>query len=57
MKKATNLLEYSSMSIKEIAYQLGYLNPSSFMKSFKKYTSLTPSQYRLHIKSNKKTVS
>lgn len=43
---AKELLEYDNFDISQIAYKLGYQNPDSFMKIFKKYTGLTPSDYR-----------
>lgn len=44
--KAKALLKESGMSITEIAFDLGYQNPESFMRIFKQATGLTPSQYR-----------
>lgn len=43
---AKNSLLYSSMSIKEIAENLGYCNPFFFSKQFKKVTGVRPSQFR-----------
>jgi AraC family transcriptional activator of pobA len=43
---AKSLLTQSGLSVKEIAYQLGFEEPAHFNNLFKKYTSLTPSQYR-----------
>lgn len=39
-----------SMNIIDVAYEVGYNNKVTFNKSFKKETSLTPSQYRESIK-------
>lgn len=44
--EAKRLLTYSHLSIKEIALELGYNEPSNFSLIFKKYTKLTPNQYR-----------
>jgi len=44
--KAKALLEDSSYNVSQIAYQMGYQNPESFMRIFKKVTKYTPSQYR-----------
>ncbi|MDD9194725.1 helix-turn-helix domain-containing protein [Aliivibrio sp. S3MY1] len=35
-----------SISINEIAYQLGYSQGSSFIKMFRKHTGVTPEQFR-----------
>lgn len=46
MEKAIDLLTRSSLDISEIAYQMGYENPESFMRAFKKYVKESPSAYR-----------
>lgn len=46
MKEALFLLKNSDLSIKEIAYQLGYASPSSFSVAFKKEVGEGPSYYR-----------
>lgn len=46
MEKAMELLEHSSLDISEIAYQLGYENPESFMRSFKKHVKENPAEFR-----------
>ena len=43
---AKQLLRTSDISVIDIASRLGYWNPSSFMKIFKKQFNLTPDQYR-----------
>ena len=43
---AKSLLAQSDLSIKEIAYRLGYDEATHFSSFFKKATSLTPQQYR-----------
>ena len=43
---AKQLLRTSDLSVIDIASRLGYWNPSSFMKIFKKQLNLTPDQYR-----------
>lgn len=40
------LLDHSGLSIKEIAYRLGFLEASYFSRYFKKYTQLTAIEYR-----------
>lgn len=37
------LLEQSNMSVKEVAYHLGYTDPFAFSKQFKQYTGISPS--------------
>lgn len=46
MEKAMDLLCRSSLDVSEIGYQLGYENPESFMRVFKRYVKKTPSTYR-----------
>jgi len=44
--KAKQMLMSSSYSVVEISDKLGYLNPESFMRIFKRKTKFTPSEYR-----------
>ncbi len=46
ISEAKNLLHYSDMTIQEIAYNLNFPNPSFFGAYFKKYTGMTPGEYR-----------
>ena len=46
VSEAKNLLHYSDMTIQEIAYNLNFPNPSFFGAYFKKYTGMTPGEYR-----------
>lgn len=43
---ATAYLENQNLTITEIAFLLGYSEQSAFFRAFKKWTGLTPSQYR-----------
>jgi YesN/AraC family two-component response regulator len=43
---AQSLLKKTLLSINKIAYDLGYQNPESFMRIFKRMTKYTPTQYR-----------
>lgn len=43
---AKELLQSSNLSIKEIAYRVGYLDVSYFTKLFKQAASITPKEYR-----------
>lgn len=47
MDKAKELLLYSSLRIKEVAYEVGFNNPDYFVKKFKEYEGVSPSEYRL----------
>jgi two-component system, response regulator YesN len=51
--EAKSLLVNTQESIHKISYRLGYHNPESFMKMFKKMEDCTPSQYRLRHLKNK----
>lgn len=46
MERATEMLEYTSMSINEIAETVGYIDCSYFCRVFKKFTGHTPLFYR-----------
>lgn len=46
LKRAKELLETTEMKTYEIAFQVGYDNPSYFSKIFKKTESMTPNEYR-----------
>lgn len=44
--EAKNMLRYSDLTISEIAYQLGFADPTSFGKFFRKEAGGTPSEFR-----------
>lgn len=46
IKQAKHLLRTESLSVEEIAWMIGYEDPSYFARVFKKETGITPSQYR-----------
>lgn len=46
IKKATDLLLHSKLSIDKIAYLVGYKDISNFYKNFKEYFGTTPYKYR-----------
>ncbi len=51
IKKAMQLLKdpmKNNLTVLEILYQVGFNSKSSFNTAFKKYTDLTPTQYRNH---------
>ena len=46
VQRACQYLDHTDLSIKSIAYELGFSDPSYFSKVFKKHTSLSPQQYK-----------
>ena len=46
MEKAQDLLKTTGCTVEQISYQLGYENPESFIRIFKKYCNCTPTEYR-----------
>jgi AraC family transcriptional regulator, transcriptional activator of pobA len=46
IEKAKEILSVSSLSVAEIAYQLGFEHPQSFSKLFKSKTNLSPVEFR-----------
>lgn len=46
VQKAQNYLKYTSYSVSEIAYLLKFEYPNYFAKLFKKYTGLSPTEFR-----------
>ncbi len=45
--EAKNLLSYTYYDIAEIAYLLGFYNPSHFGRFFKKFEGFTPKDFRI----------
>jgi AraC family transcriptional activator of pobA len=48
--QATRLLLYTTSSVKEIAYGLGYSHPSHFIRFFKQHRGMTPELFRQQFK-------
>ena len=46
MEKAKELLQNSSLSMKEICAQVGYTDPNYFSRTFKKNVGVTPTEYK-----------
>lgn len=46
IRSAKKVLKNSSLTINQIAEKIGYQNPTSFVKMFKKATGVTPTEYR-----------
>lgn len=43
---AVHYLQSGNSSIKEVSYTLGYNEPTAFIRAFKRWTGMTPAQYR-----------
>jgi len=54
MEKAKELLTKTGYNIYQISYKLGYNNPESFIRQFKKHTKMTPSEYKKNKKWKKR---
>lgn len=52
LEEAKILLANQSATVSEIAYETGFSSPSYFAKCFKEYTSLSPSEFLLSVKSD-----
>ena len=50
VEKAKRLLLSTAMSVREIAYSVGYENQSFFIRLFKKITDTTPGRYRIEVR-------
>ncbi|SDE95353.1 helix-turn-helix domain-containing protein [Chitinophaga filiformis] len=46
IEKAKHILSHTSLSIAEIAYELGFEHPQSFNKLFRQKTNMTPVEFR-----------
>jgi AraC-like DNA-binding protein len=44
--ESKHLLDSTSLTIKEITYELGFASPASFSSFFKKMSNISPSKYR-----------
>lgn len=56
MRLAKEYLQYSSLSVSEIAVKCGYQNVEHFHRQFKKLTGITPRQFQSNIMQSKKNV-
>lgn len=54
MEKAKELLQSSTLSMKEICGEVGYADPNYFSRTFKKNVGLTPTEYKEGRSSEKK---
>lgn len=46
MLEAMRILAHTAISIKEIGYELGFKEPTNFIKYFRKHSGLTPTEFR-----------
>jgi len=46
LNRAANMLVRGDMSVKEVAYAVGYRHPSSFVRAFERYFRSAPGSYR-----------
>lgn len=51
--EAKRTLAYSDQSVKEVAFALGFDEPTNFNKFFKKHTHLSPNEFRIAQQGNK----
>lgn len=45
-RRATRCLRRTAMPVKELAYRLGFADPSTFSRAFKRWTGASPSDWR-----------
>lgn len=50
MTKAKHLLLTTNLTLKDISYEVGYINVSSFIRRFKQVTSMTPGEFKRKFK-------
>lgn len=55
MEAAASYLVNSTLSVKEIAWELGYANPFHFSRSFRRFAGISPRGYRLQYFENNPT--
>ena len=51
MRLEDRILLNKNKTVAAISEELGYMNPETFIRSFKKFTQMTPTQYRKQIDS------
>ena len=52
-RKAYELLKNPKLSVGDVSRSVGYMDPLTFSKTFKKYSGYSPKQYRENIHKNK----
>lgn len=53
MRRGERMLLNTNKTVAAVSEELGYMNPETFIRSFKKYTGMTPAQYRKKIEIQK----
>lgn len=48
MERARSLLQKPALSVTEIGIRIGFRETSSFTRAFRRFTGLTPTEYRRH---------
>lgn len=56
IEKVKELLIYDEMSLKEIAFTLGYSSPAHLSNQFKKISGLSPSEFKLLTEKERKSI-
>lgn len=56
IEKVKELLAYDELSLKEIAFQLGFNSVAHLSAQFKKETGLTTSHFKMHKHANRKSI-
>jgi AraC-like DNA-binding protein len=52
---ASLYLKQPDIAIAEVAYLLGFADPSAFIRAFKRWTGVTPKQFRLGAERNSRS--
>ena len=52
MRRAAQVLELNSLSVGEVAHEVGYASRSSFVRAFRETYGVDPSRYRARLRSN-----
>lgn len=55
LEKSIQLLSYSNQSIADISFEVGFPNPETYIRNFKKSFGITPNVYRKNFKTYAKT--
>lgn len=50
LHRAIDLIEATEMKLGDVAYELGYVDPSNFGRAFRRWTGVTPGEYRKHLR-------
>jgi AraC family transcriptional activator of mtrCDE len=52
MRRASQVLEMNSLSVGQVAHEVGYASRSSFIRAFRETYGVDPSEYRVRLRSN-----